>query len=181
MTSWVAGSRRRCSSDIEIPSGNPKTFKALVDALTEASQWIEAHKAEAAETYIRVEQSKLDPAFVKSVIDNKDVSFTTIPQGTFKYADFLAQDRGDQEQAGKLEGLHLRGTPQQTRKLSWMSSNNASRTASAPAVLEISRLTLDYETENGKVRAVENVDLFRRQKRAARRCSAHPAAASHRS
>ncbi|MEH2549848.1 ABC-type nitrate/sulfonate/bicarbonate transport system substrate-binding protein [Bradyrhizobium sp. AZCC 2262] len=70
---------------------NPRTFKALVDALTEASQWIEAHKAEAAETYIRVEQSKLDPAFVKSVIDNKDVSFTTIPQGTFKYADFLAK------------------------------------------------------------------------------------------
>jgi sulfonate transport system substrate-binding protein len=70
---------------------NPKTFKALVDALTEASQWIETHKAEAAETYIRVEQSKLDPAFVKSVIDNKDVSFTTIPQGTFKYADFLAK------------------------------------------------------------------------------------------
>ena len=40
-----------------------------------------------------------------------------------------------------------------------MSSNNASRTASAPAVLEISRLTLDYETENGKVRAVENVSF----------------------
>ncbi|MDI4234022.1 ABC transporter substrate-binding protein [Bradyrhizobium sp. Arg237L] len=70
---------------------NPKTFKALYDALNEASQWIETHKAEAAETYIRVEQSKLEPAFVKSVIDNEDVSFTTIPQGTFKYAAFLAK------------------------------------------------------------------------------------------
>ncbi|SDS50658.1 ABC transporter substrate-binding protein [Bradyrhizobium canariense] len=70
---------------------NPKTFKALYDALNEASQWIETHKAEAAETYIRVEQSKLDPAFVKSVIDNKDVDFTTTPQGTFKYATFLAK------------------------------------------------------------------------------------------
>jgi NitT/TauT family transport system substrate-binding protein len=70
---------------------NPKTFKALLDALDEASQWIETHKAEAAETYIRVEQSKLDPEFVKSVIDNKEVSFTTIPRGTFKYATFLAR------------------------------------------------------------------------------------------
>lgn len=70
---------------------NPKTFRAFVDALNEASQWIDANKAEAAKTYIRVEQSKLDPAFVLSVIDNKDVSFTTTPQGTFKYASFLAK------------------------------------------------------------------------------------------
>jgi NitT/TauT family transport system substrate-binding protein len=70
---------------------NPKTFKALFDALSEASQWIEAHKAEAAATYVRVEQSKLEPSFIQSVIDNKDVSFTTIPQGTYKYATFLAK------------------------------------------------------------------------------------------
>ena len=61
---------------------NPKTFKVFFDAL----QWIESHKAEAAETYFRVEQSKLDPAFVKSVIDNPDVSFTPTPKGAFKYA-----------------------------------------------------------------------------------------------
>lgn len=70
---------------------NPKTFKALFDALAEASQWIEAHKAEAAETYIRVEQSKLDLSFIKSVIDNEDVDFTIVPQGTYKYAAFLAR------------------------------------------------------------------------------------------
>ncbi|MDU0957190.1 MAG: ABC transporter substrate-binding protein, partial [Bradyrhizobium sp.] len=45
---------------------NPRTFKVFYDALNEASHWIESHKAEAAETYIRIEQSKLDPAFVKS-------------------------------------------------------------------------------------------------------------------
>lgn len=70
---------------------NPKTFKALFDALVEASVWIETHKAEAAETYIRVEHSKLDPVFVTSVIDNKDVDFTVAPQGTFKLATFLAK------------------------------------------------------------------------------------------
>jgi NitT/TauT family transport system substrate-binding protein len=66
---------------------NPKTFKVFFDAL----QWIESHKAEAAETYVRVEQSKLDPAFVKSVIDNPDISFTTTSKSTFKYAAFLAK------------------------------------------------------------------------------------------
>jgi len=70
---------------------NPKTFKALFDALVEASQWIEGHKAEAAEIYVRVEQSKLEPAFVKSIIDSRDVDFTIVPQGTYKYADFLAK------------------------------------------------------------------------------------------
>lgn len=70
---------------------NPKTYKAFVDALNEAAQWIETHKQEAAETYVRVEQSRLDVAFVKSVIDNPEVSFTTLPKGTFKYADFLAK------------------------------------------------------------------------------------------
>ena len=70
---------------------NPRTFKVFYDALNEASHWIESHKAEAAETYIRIEQSKLDPAFVKSVIDSPEVSFTTVPKGTFKYAAFLAK------------------------------------------------------------------------------------------
>lgn len=70
---------------------NPKTFRVFYDALNEASQWIESHKAEAAETYIRVEQSKLDPAFVKGVIESPEVSFTTTPKGTFKYAAFLAR------------------------------------------------------------------------------------------
>ena len=70
---------------------NPWTFKVFYDALNVASHWIESHKAEAAETYIRIEQSKLDPAFVKSVIDSPEVSFTTVPKGTFKYAAFLAK------------------------------------------------------------------------------------------
>ncbi|MBN8974130.1 MAG: ABC transporter substrate-binding protein [Rhizobiales bacterium] len=70
---------------------NPKTYKAFVDAFVEANSWITTHKQEAAETYIRVAQSKLDVAFIKSVIDNPDVAFTTLPKGTFKYASFLAQ------------------------------------------------------------------------------------------
>jgi NitT/TauT family transport system substrate-binding protein len=70
---------------------NPKTFQAFFDALKEAAEWIEKNKAEAAQTYVRVEQSKLDPAFIQSVIDNPEVSFTVIPKGTSKYAEFLSK------------------------------------------------------------------------------------------
>jgi NitT/TauT family transport system substrate-binding protein len=72
-------------------AANPKTFKALFDAMKEASDWIETHTAEAAAIYIRTERSKLDPAFVRSVIDNKDVNFTIVPHGTFRYTEFLAK------------------------------------------------------------------------------------------
>jgi NitT/TauT family transport system substrate-binding protein len=70
---------------------NPKTYKAFVEALEEATNWISAHTQEAAETYIRAVGSKLDPTFIKSVIDNPDVTFTTVPKGTFLYAEFLAK------------------------------------------------------------------------------------------
>ncbi|MDQ8728174.1 ABC transporter substrate-binding protein [Bradyrhizobium sp. LHD-71] len=70
---------------------NPKTYKAFVEAFNEAARWIEANKEQAAETYIRVENSKLDKNFIRSIIDNPEVSFTTVPKGTFKYAEFLAK------------------------------------------------------------------------------------------
>jgi ABC-type nitrate/sulfonate/bicarbonate transport systems, periplasmic components len=68
---------------------NPKTFQAFFEALKEASTWIEANKKAAAETYIRVEKSKLDPAFVQSLIESPDNKFTVVPTRSFAFADFL--------------------------------------------------------------------------------------------
>lgn len=70
-------------------TANPKTFKAVHEALNEATDWIAQNKAEAAETYVRVEQSKLDPAFILEVIGADDVKFTTTPAKTYQFADFL--------------------------------------------------------------------------------------------
>ena len=68
---------------------NPKTYKAFYDALVEASQIIKADRAAAAETYIKVENSKLPLAFVKKIIEDPENDFTVSPQRTFIYAEKL--------------------------------------------------------------------------------------------
>lgn len=68
---------------------NPKTYKAFYDALVEAEQIIKADKAAAAETYIRVENSKLPLDFVKKIIEDPENDFTVSPQRTFIYAEQL--------------------------------------------------------------------------------------------
>ncbi|PIA66956.1 sulfonate ABC transporter substrate-binding protein [Ectopseudomonas toyotomiensis] len=68
---------------------NPKTYKAFYDALVEAEQIIKADKAAAAETYIRVENSKLPLDFVKKIIEDPENDFTVSPQRTLIYAEQL--------------------------------------------------------------------------------------------
>ena len=68
---------------------NPKTYKAFYAALAEAADWIRAHKAEAADTFIRVQKSKLPAAFVRKIVEDPENDFTIVPQKTFVYADEL--------------------------------------------------------------------------------------------
>ena len=68
---------------------NPKTYKAFYDALVEASQIIKADKAEAAKTYIKVENSKLPLAFVQNIVSDPEIDFTVSPERTFIYAEKL--------------------------------------------------------------------------------------------
>lgn len=70
-------------------SDNPKTYAAFVAALKEAVGWINAHKAEAADTYIRVENSKLEPAFLREIIAKPEIQYKLTPERTEVYADFL--------------------------------------------------------------------------------------------
>jgi len=70
---------------------NPKTYKAFYDALAEASQIIKADKKAAAETYIRVEKSKLPLALVEKIVSDPEIDFTIDPQRTFIYADKLQE------------------------------------------------------------------------------------------
>jgi NitT/TauT family transport system substrate-binding protein len=76
-------------STVKFRSENPETFRAFFEAFKEATAWIDADKAAAAQTYIRAENSKLDPAFLKSLLENPDVRFTIVPTGSQKFADFL--------------------------------------------------------------------------------------------
>ncbi|MFG1397995.1 ABC transporter substrate-binding protein [Roseixanthobacter pseudopolyaromaticivorans] len=76
-------------STVKFRTENPKTYKAFFDAFEEATRWVEANKAEAAQIYVKQEQSKLDPAFVAEVLSDPEVQYTLVPLGTGKFADFL--------------------------------------------------------------------------------------------
>ncbi|MCO8161637.1 ABC transporter substrate-binding protein [Pseudomonas sp. 21LCFQ010] len=68
---------------------NPKTYKAFYDALAEAEKIIKADKPAAAQTYIRVEQSKLPLTLVEKIVADPEIDFTITPQRTFIYAEKL--------------------------------------------------------------------------------------------
>jgi NitT/TauT family transport system substrate-binding protein len=68
---------------------NPKTYKAFYRALVEAAKIINADKNAAAETYIRVEKSRLPLALVQKIVNDPEISFTVSPERTGVYAEKL--------------------------------------------------------------------------------------------
>jgi NitT/TauT family transport system substrate-binding protein len=68
---------------------NPKTYKAFYAALAEAAQLIKADKAKAADTFIRVQKSKLAPELVRKIVEDPENDFTISPHRTFVYAQEL--------------------------------------------------------------------------------------------
>ncbi len=68
---------------------NPKTYRAFYNALSEAAKIINADKNAAAETYIRVEKSRLPRPLVEKIVNDPDTEFTISPQRTFIYAEIL--------------------------------------------------------------------------------------------
>jgi NitT/TauT family transport system substrate-binding protein len=70
-------------------SENPKTYAAFLAALQEAVAFIDRDKAAAVDTYVRVEKSKLDPALLRRILDDPEITFTLTPLQTQKYATFM--------------------------------------------------------------------------------------------
>lgn len=68
---------------------NPKVFRAVVDALKEAMEMINADKEAAAAVYIEQAKSKLDPEFVRKIVMDPEIEFTVAPKNTMKYAAFM--------------------------------------------------------------------------------------------
>jgi len=68
---------------------NPKTYQAFYKALVEAAQFIRTNKPKAAETFIRVQQSRLAPAFIRKIVEDPEIDFTVSPQRSYVYADKL--------------------------------------------------------------------------------------------
>lgn len=68
---------------------NPRAYRAVLDALLEAVNTINADKKAAARTYVEEEHSKLKPAFVEKILEDPDFVVTGVPQGIMKYAQFM--------------------------------------------------------------------------------------------
>ncbi len=79
----VAWSSRKFHDD------NPKLYRALLDALAEATDILNADKRAAAMLWIEDSKSKLAPDLVVSVIGGPQVKWTLAPENTMKYASFM--------------------------------------------------------------------------------------------
>ena len=70
-------------------SENPKTYKAFVDALNEAAQFVAANPEKAADIYLKVSNAKTDRDLLLKIIKNPEVQFKTSPQNTYPLAEFM--------------------------------------------------------------------------------------------
>jgi NitT/TauT family transport system substrate-binding protein len=68
---------------------NPVLYKALVAALNEATDIVNKDKAAASALWIADSRSKLAPEMVAKIVAGPQVKWTTTPEATMKYADFM--------------------------------------------------------------------------------------------
>ena len=70
---------------------NPKLYRALLDALAEATKILNADKRAAAALWIEDSKSKLPLDMVSGILSGPQVKWTLTPEHTMKYADFMAE------------------------------------------------------------------------------------------
>jgi NitT/TauT family transport system substrate-binding protein len=68
---------------------NPQTSAAILEALDQAMRFIRDKPKAAAALYVRAESSPLSVEFVEAILRDPNHIFTTAPQNTQKFADFL--------------------------------------------------------------------------------------------
>jgi NitT/TauT family transport system substrate-binding protein len=68
---------------------SPKTYRAFLDALHEAAQFVQQNPEQAADIYLKVSGGKQDRKLVLDVIRNPQVQFTVQPQRTLELGQFL--------------------------------------------------------------------------------------------
>lgn len=70
-------------------SENPKTYRAFIDALNEAAQFVSANPEKAADIYLKVGNAKIDRELLLKIIKNPQVQFKITPQNTYVLAEFM--------------------------------------------------------------------------------------------
>jgi len=85
---------------------NPRLYKAFLAALEESMTIINTpDKAAIAKLWIEAEKSKLAPAFVEKILKDPENVFTTTPQNTMKYAEFMHRVGAIKEKAASWKDL----------------------------------------------------------------------------
>lgn len=72
-------------------ASNPRVYKIVLDALEEATAFINANPAEAAQIFAKIDRSPLSQKFLISMLTDKEIFFSTTPQGVSKITDFMAR------------------------------------------------------------------------------------------
>jgi NitT/TauT family transport system substrate-binding protein len=70
---------------------NPKSYKAFVDAMREATDYINADKRRAAELYVKEGGGKDDVNKILAIMNDPQVRFTMAPERLLPYAHFMNQ------------------------------------------------------------------------------------------
>lgn len=70
---------------------NPRTARAVLAAVEEATDFIGHNRAEAARIFIKVENSKLPVEFVESLLADPEITYSVAPQNILKFTDFMAR------------------------------------------------------------------------------------------
>ena len=73
-------------------NGNPKAYAAFVAALDEAISFINRNKREAAQIYLDASKDKTPVEEILAMLNDPQIVFTTAPQKTMAYADFMFKD-----------------------------------------------------------------------------------------
>ena len=84
---------------------NPKVYRAVVDAIAEATAFIKANRAEAGRIFIKVDNSNLSPAFVDKILANPNVQFSTEPTKLGLFAAYMYRTGLIKTQAGSWRDL----------------------------------------------------------------------------
>jgi NitT/TauT family transport system substrate-binding protein len=68
---------------------NPKTYKAVYDALSDAIDLVNSDKEKAAEIFLRVTKEHIEREKIVKILENPDMRYTLAPQNIMTYAEFL--------------------------------------------------------------------------------------------
>jgi NitT/TauT family transport system substrate-binding protein len=68
---------------------NPRLVRAFVESLKEATDFINAHPAEAARLYVSSEKAKSTPEQILEIMKQDGIKYTMTPSGLMRFATYM--------------------------------------------------------------------------------------------